>query len=30
MGRHTKSQDLVLKAEVLELSCMVAAMAIED
>jgi len=30
MGRHIKSQDLVLKAEVLELSCVVAAMAIKD
>jgi hypothetical protein len=30
IGRHKKSQDLVLKAEVLELSCLVAAMAIKD
>lgn len=30
MGRHTESQDLVLKAEVLELSCMMTTMAIKD
>lgn len=30
MGRHTESQSPVLKAEVLELSCMVATMAIKD
>jgi len=30
MGRHAESQDLVLKAEILVLSCVVAAMAIKD
>jgi hypothetical protein len=30
MGRYIKSQDLVLKAEVLKLSCVVAAIAIKD
>ena len=30
IGRHTKSKDLILKAEVSELSCMVAAIAIKD
>jgi hypothetical protein len=30
IGRQIKSQDLVLKAEVLELSCVVATMAIKD
>jgi hypothetical protein len=30
IGRHIKSQDLVLKAEVLKLSCVVAAIAIKD
>jgi hypothetical protein len=30
IGRHIKSQDLILKAEVLKLSCVVATMAIKD
>jgi len=30
MSRHTESQNLVLKAEVLELSCVMAAIAIKD